>query len=338
MEDVARRAGVSIATVSRTLRDQANVAEETRRRVLRAAEELSYVVSPIASRLATGRTGAVGVVIPYASRWYFGQVIAGAESVLRDCGLDLLLYNVGDQAARKRFFERQPLRRRVDAVLAVAMPFTDSELSTLHGLGVPMTVVGFDSPGIPSVRINEAATIDRAMQHLFDLGHRRIAMISTYADQNVWLPVAHQRRTAYLAALAEAGVEPDPQLVISVPFSVGNGERATAALLALEDPPTAIFAESDELAFGALTALRRAGIGVPESVSVLGVDDHDVSQLLDLTTMRQLVFQQGSLAAKILAKALGIDCVAPEPDTESGTVLVPTTLIIRGSTGPAPHG
>ena len=96
MEDVARQAGVSIATVSRTLRGKPNVAATTRGRVLRAAAELSYVVSPIASGLATGRTGAVGVLVPYASRWYFGQVVAGAEAVLGESGLDLLLYTLGD--------------------------------------------------------------------------------------------------------------------------------------------------------------------------------------------------------------------------------------------------
>ncbi|MBN1174805.1 MAG: LacI family DNA-binding transcriptional regulator [Micromonosporaceae bacterium] len=334
MEDVARHAGVSIATVSRTLRGMTNVADHTRRRVLQAAEDLSYVVSPIASRLATGTTGAVGLVVPYASRWYFGQVVAGAESVFRENGLDLLLYNLGDRAARQRFLDRRPLRRRVDATLVVAMPFADAELAALRQPGIPMAVVGLDTAGIPAVRIDEAATVACALRHLIDLGHRRIGMISTYADQNMWLPVAHQRRTSYLSTLRTAGLATDPELVVSVPFGIHNGELATQALLALEQPPTAILAESDELAFGALAALRRHGLDVPGDMSVIGIDDHDLSQLLDLTTMRQPVTEQGALAARILVEAL--QTTEGAQAFTAPTTIVPTTLIIRGTTGPAP--
>jgi DNA-binding LacI/PurR family transcriptional regulator len=339
MVDVARHAGVSIATVSRTLRGKPNVAATTRDRILRAAEELSYVVSPIASGLATGRTGAVGVLVPYASRWYFGQVVGGAEAVLGESGLDLLLYNLGDRAARQRFFDRQPLRRRVDAVLAVAMSFTGPELAALRDLRVPMAVIGTDGwagGGVASVRIDEAATVGHAIRHLIGLGHRRIAMISTYADQSSWLPVAHERHRGYLAALADAGIPPDDRLVVSVPFSVGDGERAAGELLGIDDPPTAILAESDELAFGALTTLRRAGVAVPGALSVVGIDDHDVSRLLDLTTVRQSVFEQGALAARLLIDALAADAQGIATGVAAPALVVPTALVVRGSTGPAP--
>jgi LacI family transcriptional regulator, repressor for deo operon, udp, cdd, tsx, nupC, and nupG len=325
MEDVARLAGVSTATVSRTLRGLPNVADDTRVRVLEAAQSLSYVVSPIASRLASGRTHTVGVIVPYASRWFFGQIVAGAESVLREHDLDLLLYNLADVPARERFFDRLPLRRRVDAVLVVAMQFTEDERAALGSLGVPLVSVGQAVPGAGCVCIDDIAAAGSAIQHLLDLGHRRIGMISTYADQNMFLPVAHARRRAYLETLAAADIEPDDDLVISVPHGLHGGEQAMRRLLALRRPPTAVFTESDELAFGALSALRRTG----RHVSVIGFDDHELSQLLDLTTIRQGVFEQGVLAAGMLRRAMTTDEWMPEE------LLMPTTLVLRASTWPA---
>jgi DNA-binding LacI/PurR family transcriptional regulator len=326
MEDVARRAGVSTATVSRTLRGLPHVSEETRQRVLLAAAELSYVVSPIASRLASGRTQTVGVLVPHASRWYFAQVVFGVESVLRETGLDLLLYNVGDHPARERFFDVQPLRRRVDAVLVVAMPLTEGEIDSLGRLGVPVVSIGAATPGAASVRIDDVAAVRGAVEHLIQLGHRRIGMVSTYADQEMWLPVAHDRRAGYLTALAAAGLPADPALVVSVPFGLAGGAWAMDRLLALPDPPTAIFAESDELAFGALAALRRAGLTAPEHMSIIGFDDHEISPLLDLTTVRQLVFEQGAIGAGLLTRALA------DPDCDRPDMLLPTQLIVRTST------
>ncbi|WP_432830495.1 LacI family DNA-binding transcriptional regulator [Dactylosporangium sp. CA-092794] len=325
MEDVARLAGVSTATVSRTLRGLPNVSEETRDRVLQAAASLSYVVSPIASRLASGRTNTVGVIVPYASRWFFGQIVAGAESVLREHRLDLLLYNLGDIPARERFFGALPLRRRVDAVLTVAMQFTEEEISDLRSLGVPIVAVGHHVPGAGCVRIDDVAAASTAVQHLLALGHRRIGMISTFNDQSMFLPVAHARRHAYTETLTAAGIPIADELIMSVPHGLDGGEQAMRRLLTLPDPPTAVFAESDELAFGALSALRRTG----RHVSVIGFDDHELSALLDLTTVRQRVFEQGVLAAGMLRRALTAGDWSPEE------LLMPTTLVLRASTWPA---
>lgn len=329
ISDVAVRAGVSTATVSRTLRGLPNVSEDTRRRVMRAATDLSYVVSPMASRLASGRTNTVALLVPYASRWYFGQVIAGAESVLHESELDLLLYNLGDPVARERFFARQPLRRRVDGVLDVSMQLTEAEQESLRSLAVPVVVIGADvAASAGCVRIDDAGAVADGVRYLIELGHRRIGMISTYADQNMWLPVAHERRRGYLAALAEAGLPADDELVVSVPFGIGSAERAMNRLLALDPPPTAVYCESDELAFGALAALRRAEIPVPARMSVMGFDDHDLAAPLDLTTIRQPVLEQGALAARMLTRALA------DPDAGPGIQTVATTLVVRGSTAP----
>ncbi|MEU8662484.1 LacI family DNA-binding transcriptional regulator, partial [Actinoplanes philippinensis] len=127
MADVARRAGVSMATASRALSNHPHVAAETRARVLAAAEQLAYVISPEASRLAGGATGRVAVVVPHISRWFFAALLDGLESVLRDADLDVLLYHVGDTADRRDFFQRLPARRKVDAVVVLGMPVRDDE-------------------------------------------------------------------------------------------------------------------------------------------------------------------------------------------------------------------
>ncbi len=138
IEDVAHRAGVSIATVSRALRGLPDVAPPTRERVVRAARDLDYVASPYAARLASGRTHAVGVAVPFVTRWFFTQVVAGAERVLREAGYDTLLYNLGGQAGRERFFGRMPVRKRVDGLLMLCTPLAEGEIEAVRALRLPV--------------------------------------------------------------------------------------------------------------------------------------------------------------------------------------------------------
>jgi DNA-binding LacI/PurR family transcriptional regulator len=330
IEDVARRAGVSIATVSRSLRGLPDVAPRTRERVIAAARELDYVASPYAARLASGRTDAVGVVVPHVTRWFFAQAIAGAEQVLREGGYDLLLYNLGDQAGRERFFGRMPIRKRVDCVLVLCLPLTDAEIGSLRSLHAPVAVIGATVPGFASVRIDDVAGARTAVEHLVGLGHRRVALICGLADEPMHFTAPVDRRRGYRQALEAAGVPVDPALDVPGDFTVAGGRAAMERLLALDDPPTAVFAESDEMAFGALRALRAAGRVPGRDVSVVGFDGHETAELLDLTTVAQPVGQQGELAARALLRAL-----APKAQPPAAEV-VPTRLVVRGSTGPPP--
>jgi LacI family transcriptional regulator, repressor for deo operon, udp, cdd, tsx, nupC, and nupG len=328
--DVARRAGVSPSTVSRSLRGSTKVSEPTRARVLRAAAELAYVPSPAASRLASGRTHAVGVIVPFATRWFFSEVLTGVEGPLRAAGYDLLLYNVGDPAARARFFDAMPLRRRVDAVLTIASSFGPDEQDALHALGVPLAVVGGHVAGFPRVGIDDRAGATMAVRHLVLLGHRDLAMISGDPGDAIGRATTSARRSGFEAALAEAGIEAGPDRVVSEPWGVTGGMRAMEQLLARRRLPTAVFAESDEMALGALQTLRRAGLDVPGRMSLIGFDDHEMAPAGDLTTIAQPVHRQGELAARLLLEVLG----GGEP--RAGDVVLPTRLVVRGSTGPPP--
>ncbi|KAB2350092.1 LacI family DNA-binding transcriptional regulator [Actinomadura rudentiformis] len=329
LDDVARLAGVSPATVSRALRGLPRVSEVTRARVVQVADELGYVISPSGSRLASGRTHTVGVVVPYVNRWFFGQVITGVESVLRAAGFDLLLYNLGGDAGRDRFFAEMPLRRRVDAVMVLSLPIGDAEAEAFRALRVPIGLVGSAVEGFAGVRIDDVAGATAAMRHLTHLGHREIALISGGADVPMHFTPPIDRRGAYLDVLDSVGVEYTPDLEAAGDFTMAGGEQAMGELLGRSRRPTAVFAQSDEMAFGAMRTIRRAGLRVPEDISVVGFDDHDMADLLDLTTVRQPVVEQGATAATMLLDWLA----SGEPPAEPAKVL-PTRLIVRGSSAP----
>ncbi len=329
IEDVARRAGVSIATVSRALRGLPDVAAGTRDRVLAAASELDYVASPFAARLASGRTTTVGLVVPFVNRWFFAEVIATVEQALRGAGFDLLLYNLGDEAGRARFFDVLPVRKRVDGVIVASLVLDDAELGALTGLDLPVGLLGLDRDGFLSVRIDDVAAARAAVDHLVGLGHRRVGLIGGDTDDPMAFTPPLHRRDGYRDALAAAGLAHDPALERLGYFTVDGGSAAARDLLALPDRPTALFAESDEMAYGALREIRRAGLRVPEDVSVVGFDDQPLSDLMDLTTVRQPVQPQAlDIAVRLLAV---LNESADHPAGRQAAVL-PTDLVVRGST------
>jgi DNA-binding LacI/PurR family transcriptional regulator len=330
--DVAALAGVSPSTVSRSLRGLPNVSEETRARVVEAAAELSYVVSPSASGLASGQTRSIGVVVPFVTRWFFANAVAGACDVLAEAGYDVLLYHLGSADARDRFFDRMPLARRVDAVMTLAVPLTDEHTLGLRALGMPLITVGAQMDGVTCVRIDDVAASQSAVNHLIHQGHESIAMLADLGeDPSLGFSSSRDRRDGYRLALATAGIEPRDDLYVAGTHGIDGGAAAMAQILSGDVLPSAIFAEYDELAIGAIRTLQRAGIPVPEQISVVGVDDHEMSSVVDLTTVAQQVRELGAVAARLLLDTLA------ERLTDPADVLLPTRLIVRGTTGPPPN-
>ena len=340
MADVAAAAGVSVSTVSRALRGLPGVSDEQRRRIADIATQLSYVVSPDASRLARGGTGRIAVVLDNVDRWFFGTVLAGIERVLRAADFDVLVYHVDGEDERQRFFAELPARRKVDGVIVVALPAPSQEFSRLNLMGVHVVVAGGRMGDFECVRIDDVEAARTGVSHLTSLGHRRVAMLRTSdSGGQVW-PTDQARTEGYLKAMAEVGVMPDDpdalgvaprtdQPVVTIPFGADEGYAATVRLLEQRTPPTAIFAHSDEIAFGCLQALRHHGWSVPEDMSVVGIDDHPLSQVMGLTTVAQPVRMQGELAAMAMLGSL-----AGKPVEDSHDHVVATQLIVRGSTGP----
>jgi len=341
LDDVARRAGVSAATASRALGDHPHVAEATRHRVREAAAALDYVASPEATRLAGGPTGRVAVLVPHPSRWFFGELIEGLEAELRAAELDLVLFRVGGPEERRDFFARLPARRKVDAVVVLAFAVDEAEHARLASLGVAVVAAGGRVASYPSVGIDDHRAGRRAVDHLLHLGHRRIGMLAGRdtqrsgagpweGDEQRLSPDPDGRSSAWRAALRDAGAEPDDELVATAPWSGEGGAEAMARLLGLRTPPTAVFAHCDEMALGAVRTLRRAGLRVPEDLSVIGIDDHPLAALTDLTTVAQPVREQGRRAGELVVDALR---GSPPPRVPPAEML-PTHLVLRGTTAP----
>ena len=332
IKDVARELEMSTATVSRALRGLPGVSDATRQRVQQAAQQLGYVPSPSAAGLASGQTRTVAVVVPFVTRWFFASVVQGAEEVLREGGYDLLLYNLaGSAAVRHRVFEGGRLTKRVDAVLVLSLQPSDDELARLAALDRPVTFVGADVPGWATVRIDDECTARMATEHLIELGHRRIAYVGPGVLD---FTAPNAREAGYRASLVSAGLPYDPSLEVDGAFTLAGGTDAGRQLLVRPDRPTAIFAASDEMAIGVLRAARELHLRVPEDVAVIGVDDHELAAFFDLTTVAQPVLEQGRVAARQVLDALAAS------STEAGwhpeQVILPTTLLERGSTGPPP--
>jgi DNA-binding LacI/PurR family transcriptional regulator len=327
IKDVARDVEMSTATVSRALRGLQGVSEATRERVLESSRRLGYVPSPSAAGLASGHTRTVAVIVPRVTQWFFAAIVQGAEEVLRERGYDLLLYNLaGDASARHRVFETSLLTKRVDAVLVLSLKPSPDELDRLARLGRPVTIVGADMPGWATVRIDDQEAAAAATRHLVDLGHRRIGYIGGATEGVLDFTAPSARLTGYRCTLESAGLPLLAELEADGEFTVAGGLRAAQALLTIDDRPTAIFAASDEMAIGALRAARDLGLRIPEDVSVIGIDDHEMASYFDLTTVSQPVHEQGRVAAaQVLAALTGGDW-RPEQ------VILPTELLVRRTT------
>ncbi|CAN5602991.1 LacI family DNA-binding transcriptional regulator [soil metagenome] len=330
INDVAQLAGVSTATVSRALSGNGHVSEATRQRVHTAALELEYVVSSNASSLATGRTKNVGIVIPFLNRWYYGAVIEGAESALLSHGYDLTLYNLGGGADERRsVFEHFLLRKRVDAVVAIALELTEAETGRLLDTNKPIVAIGGPLPGVRTLSLDDIAVARFATEHLISLGHRAIAFIGGDSASEMDFHVPTKRRLGYRAALEEAGIPVDPQLFQAADFTLQGGYAAAKQLFGSpRNRPTAVFAASDEMAIGTILAAKDLGLRVPGDVSVIGVDDHELSDFFGLSTIAQFPALQGRMAVDIIMDQLN----PGHRETQSTNTPLPFELIVRSST------
>jgi DNA-binding LacI/PurR family transcriptional regulator len=334
--DVARLAGVSKATASRALSGAGHVAPATRRRVEAAAADIGYIASPDAASLVTGRTKNVGVVIPFVNRWFFGEVLEGVERALLSAGYDLTLYNLSPSGAdRDRVFDFFLARKRVDAVLAVGVDLAAHEVDALERREKPLVCLGGSGAGAARLAVDDRAVGQLATEHLLQLGHTRIAHLAGEGAEAAPHSVPGLRRRGFLDALAAAGLGGAAGCV-EAPMSVPGGY--TAGLQLLGHPgarPTAVFAASDELAFGLMRAAERLGITIPAELSVIGVDGHEHAEMFGLTTIEQQPGDQGRLAVEVVLRLLGEgDEADPLPD--SGAPL-PTRLVVRSSTTAAPR-
>ncbi|NHA69600.1 LacI family DNA-binding transcriptional regulator [Phycicoccus flavus] len=326
--DVARVAGVSVATVSRALRGLDRVSPATRRRVLEVAEELHYVASPTATSLASGRTRVVAVVAPFLSRWYFATLVSAIEKELRAHDHHAILFDLEDETFDSRLpLTQNMLWKRVDGVISLDVAMVPDEVELVDRLGLPLVAIGSPVPGRPFVGIDDRAAMRTAVEHLVALGHERIGYIGVVPQNVAHVRAPQDRLASFLATMDDRGLEVPDGWVLGSDWTADAAARDCADLLSGPDRPTALVAASDEMAIGVRETARRLGLDVPRDLSVVGIDDFMLSEVLGLTTVRQDVTAQGRAAAALLLQALGED-----PPAAPAELVVPTELVVREST------
>jgi len=332
IREIADQAGVSIATVSRVLNGRGDVSDETRDLVSRVIRENGYTANRNARGLSAGRTGLVGVVVPLVFPAYFAYILAGAAEALFERDLQIVLSPTGNEYAREvSVFNR--LHGVTDGSLIILPEESSEELERHLDNGFRFVVIDplmqLDER-IPSVSAANTSGADQAMRHLLQLGHRRIAHIT---GPKGWL-ATEDRRRGYRAALAAAGTLPDPGLEAEAIPEIDSGRDAATALLALPDPPTAIFAFNDNIAIGAVQAARARGLRVPDDLSVVGFDDVEHATIVTpaLTTVRQPLAEMGRTAVSLLSRLM------ERQSLETLHVELATRLVVRDSTAPLGNG
>ncbi|MFJ4297356.1 LacI family DNA-binding transcriptional regulator [Curtobacterium sp. NPDC089689] len=335
IQEIATVTGLSKSTVSRALRGLPSVAGPTIDQVRRVADELGYVPSSAAAGLATGRQRAVGVVVPVIDRWFYVKALGGVDAELRRAGHDLVLYNLGGAGGdRDRAFRRSMLRHRVDALVLLSLVLDETERTELELTRHPMIVIGGPAPGLRNVGVDDAVVSHLAVQHLASLGHRSIAYMGGQDEDGMNVAVPYLRHDGFVDAMTAAGCDVRPEWMVDGRFSFAGGADAGAALLGAgvgsgsgSARPTAVFCASDEMALGLLFAAQRAGLRVPEDLSVIGVDGHEYGATVGLTTIAQDPEAQGRTAAR---------AVLAEVEGHGSEPLGPATaeLVVRGTTAP----
>jgi DNA-binding LacI/PurR family transcriptional regulator len=304
IRDVARHAGVSVATVSRVLNDVPVVRSEMRERVRAAIGELGYRPSPTARSLSLGSAHAVGVVAPFFTSPSVVERLRGVVERVGARGYDLVLYDIETPGRRADAFRDFARRARVDGLLVISLRLLADEVAALRRDNLPVVLVDAEHPDVAHVAIDDVRGGELAAEHLLARGHRRIGFIGDEADNPFGFTSSERRRRGLRVALERAGVAADPALERFGRHDRDHARALAEALLGARDRPTAVFAASDTQAIGVLEAARRLGLRVPDDVAVVGFDDIDVARLLDLTTVRQPLRQSGARGADLLLSAI----------------------------------
>ncbi|HSL38089.1 MAG TPA: LacI family DNA-binding transcriptional regulator [Arthrobacter sp.] len=330
IQDVAALAGLSICTVSRALRNLPNVSVHARAKVGDAAAKLGYKASPAASRLAGGSTGSVAIIVPTATAWFFAQAVEAAEEMFADSGYDTVLISLRNRRSvqHELFADLAGLSQRVDGVLLLNIALSEAELAALAGSGLAVASVGMHNVPWDNVGIDNEEAARTATEHLLGLGHWDLAMLSGSEAGEPSLVTANERLRGFEQALGAHHLTVDPDLVLAAGSSIEGGRLAMIELIENRRMPSAILAGCDETAFGALMALRDLGLSAPKNVSIIGIDDHQMSWFLGLSTISQPVADQGAFAASLLMDRLHRSGL-PNPPTSH---VLETKLITRRST------
>ena len=326
---MAKAAGVGVGTVSRVLNDSPLVSDATRERVREVIQELGYRPSRVARALSLGRASTMAVIAPFFTRPSAVLRLRGLTEAINQSDYDLVLYAVETPAQRDDRLATASGSDRFAGVVVMSLAVDDPTLERLKLLEAPVVFIDRKVNGLSHVFVDDAEGGRIATRHLIELGHERIAFIGDEFDESFGFTSSADRGTGYCKALQNAGREVRPEYFRLAEHGREAANGITAELLALPEPPTAIFAASDLQAFGVLEAARSAGLRVPDDLSVIGFDDIEVSPYLGLTTVAQPLYNSGRKGAEILMGAISGDDHNGPPSVE-----MPLQLVVRKTTAP----
>jgi len=329
LKDVARKAGVSVATAARVLGGYGYASPQARERVLRAARQLDYTPNALARGMVKKRTHAIGVIVSDNANPFFAAVVRGVEDVMRRHGYAVVLCNSEESPEKEDLYLRILREKQVDGLLLAPSGQASPQLRRWLRAGLPLVLVDRRLEGIRA----DAALVDNvegartAVSHLIALGHRRIGIVSGPAR----VFTGRERLAGYLAALEAAGLPADPALVREGNFKQESGYRLAREFLTMKRPPTALFVANNLMTIGAMLALKEARVRIPQELAVVGFDDMDWAPILTpaLTAVAQPAYTLGTSAATLLMQRL------ENPARPVQEVVLKTRLVVRESCGAA---
>lgn len=322
IKDVATIAGVSVATVSRALANPEKVSDATRAKVNRAIEATGYRPNLLARNFRSSRSYCVVVMVPDITNPFFSRVIKAIEDRAQQRGYAVLLGDTRDQANREQEYVKRVETRLADGLIQLR----PSEVE-IEGNPVPIVYAcGCSNVPQSSVIIDNHVAAKKLVDYLLSLGHRRIAVLTGLREN----PHTAERLAGYKAALSDAGIAIRDDYILEGDFTMGAGQDTAARVMTLNEPPTALFCMSDQMAMGAIQALQARGLKVPDDVSVAGFDNIEYSAFWHptITTVAQPAEEMGKRAIDML-----LSMIEDHQYSVSNKIL-PTQLIVRESTGP----
>jgi len=330
IKDVADRAGVSVASVSRVLSDDKWVSASMRERVLQAVRELDYSVDQRARALRRQTSGTLGLIISDVANPFFGQVMRSIEAVAYESNHSLFLCNSDEDPEREAFHVQAMLAQRIDGIIVLPVTNSGRTLAPLVNYGIPVVCLDrrVDDLSLDAVLVDNVRGGMAAVEHLAELGHVRIGIIGGRESTP-----GLERMAGYHRAMAQRGLSHDPDLIRHGDFKQESGYAEANRLLSLAEPPSAIFVVNHPMTLGALVAIRERRLRVPRDISVIGFDDPAWASLLGppLTAISQPTDELGAAAARLL-----LDRVDKRYSGPARRIVWPPVLMPRASTGPAP--
>lgn len=324
--DVAKKAGVSKSTVSRVIADDGeSVNPETKERVLEAVADLGYVRDVVASSMRTARTHTIMLAIPDITNPFWPAATRGVQDIMDTEDYAVIFANSDWSKEREHNFLKMAQSNRIDGIIINPVGVSDQDLQSLK---IPVVILGIHQGyNFAMVGTDSRKGAREALEHLINLGHKRIGLIlGERRGRN-----RDSRLPQYLQSLSGAGITPDEHLIVTVPFNQNGGNEGMKSILLSAEKPTAIFCENDILAIGAMQAIHSEGYAIPEDISIIGMDNIFAASttMPPLTTINKPKYEIGFQAAKILLKQ-----IKEKKLTSSQKKIISCNLLQRGSTAP----